>query len=241
MGRELRFPGFALEDFDCFAILDRRRRRAEILSRFHPRLAALGEDLLAAFRARGITGLYPHLPQLNWPRNYEPFCTWLALSNQPHRYQRLAQLNVGVHRPYVAVRLGFDTAADEFGRFLFLLTHGDLGEILERVAVPAGLRCRVYKKAPWPEGSRAIFDSGEDFLAGVRVAERDGANWFEVGKVLGVEDAAKELSSPGFAGTCAEILLALYPLYRRLAGPGGTVSESSPSPPTTPTLPGIRS
>ncbi len=223
MATPFRFPGFKPEDFLSFRTRDRIRRREEILECFHPKLAALGEDILADFRSRGIEGLYPHLPQLNWPRGYEPFCTWLALSVQPHRYQRLAQLNVGVHEPYVAVRLGFDTAGDAFGRFYFLMCHTDLRDLLGRIAAPAGLRCRAYRKAPWPEGSRAVFDSGEDFLDGVRAAERERANWFEVGRIFGREEHAEDLSRPQFAATAAGILLSLYPIFHRLTGPSGEV------------------
>ncbi len=219
MAAPYRFPGFLPEDFLPFRIRERSRRREEILARLHPKLEALGSDILADFRSRGIEGLYPHLPQLNWPRGYEPFCTWLAISTQPHRYQHLAQLNVGVHAPYVTVRLGFDTAGEIFGRFLFLMSHGDLPEVLARIAVPAGLRCRAYRKAPWPEGARAVFDSGDDFLAGVKAAEREGANWFEVGRIFTRDGHTDELSKPEFAEAAAAILLVLYPVFRRLAGP----------------------
>ncbi|HEV8377014.1 MAG TPA: DUF1054 family protein [Candidatus Polarisedimenticolia bacterium] len=219
MAASFRFPGFAREDFTVFSDPDRSRRREAILRVLHPKLAALGEDILADFRRRGIEGLHPHLPQLNWPPGYQPFCTWLALSSHSHRYQELAQLNVGVHEAFVAVRLGFDTSGFAFGRLLFLISHGDIREVLARVAIPAGLRCRVYRRAPWPEGSRAIFDSGEDFLEGVQVAEREGGHWFEVGKTFTKEGAHEELSRSDFASTAAAILLALYPVFRRFSGP----------------------
>ena len=214
-----RFPGFEPGDFETFRIRDRHHRREEILRLLHPKLKALGADLLSDFRYRGIEVLHPHLPQLNWPPGYEPFCTWLALSAHPHRYQQLAQLNVGVHEPYVAVRLGFDTAGEAFGRFLFLMSHGDLPGVLDRIAAPAGLRCRVYRQTPWPEGSRVIFDSGEAFLRGVKAAERENGNWFEVGRVFTRQDHGGELEQPEFAATAAGILLDLYPVFRRLAGP----------------------
>lgn len=219
MAPPFRFPGFAAQDFRLFGIPDRTRRREAILQILHPKLAALGEDILADFRRRGIEGLFPHLPLLNWPRGYQPFCTWLALSNQPHRYQDLAQLNVGVHEPFVAVRLGFDTSGYAFGRLLFLISHGDLEEVFARIAAPAQLRCRVYRAAPWPEGSRAIYDSGDDFARGVRTAEREGANWFEVGRVFTRDSEGAELYRPEFAAVVIQVLLSLYPLFRRLAGP----------------------
>ena len=214
-----RFPGFEPGDFETFRIRDRHHRREEILRLIHPKLKALGEDILSDFWHRGIEGLHLHLPQLNWPPGYEPFCTWLALSTHPHRYQQLAQLNVGVHEPYVAVRLGFDTAGEAFGRLLFLMSHGDLPGVLDRIAAPAGLRCRVYRQTPWPEGSRVIFDSGEAFLRGVKAAERENGNWFEVGRVFTRQDHGGELGQPEFAATAAGILLDLYPVFRRLAGP----------------------
>ena len=219
MAVPFKFPGFSSEDFSTFSIPDRPRRREEIIRLIHPKLAALGEDILADFRKRGIEGLHPHLPHLNWPPGYEPFCTWLALSTQSHRYQDLAQLNVGVHEPFVAVRLGFDTSGVAFGRLLFLMSHGDLKEVFARIAVPAELRCRVYRRSPWPEGSRAVFDSGVDFLGGIRIAEKEGAHWFEVGKVFSREGNSQLLASPEFAGAATQILLTLYPIFRRLAGP----------------------
>lgn len=219
MATDFRFPGFTPDDFRLFLIRDRARRREEILRQIHPKLSAMSEDILSDFRKRGIEGLHPHLPHLNWPPGYQPFCTWLALSSQPHRYQDLAQLNVGVHEPFVAVRLGFDTSGFAFGRLLFLISHGDLKETLERIAVPAGLRCRVYKSAPWPEGSRAIFDSGDDFLQGARAAEREGAHWFEIGKTFTRADSEALLSRPEFSAVAAQTLLTLYPAFRRLAGP----------------------
>src|SRR5215470_12251145 len=126
MATDFRFPGFTPDDFGLFLIRDRARRREENLRQIHPQLAGMSEDILSDFRRRGIEGLHPHLPQLNWPPGYQPFCTWLALSSHPHRYQELAQLNVGVHEPFVAVRLGFDTSGFAFGRLLFLISHGDL-------------------------------------------------------------------------------------------------------------------
>jgi len=219
MATDFRFPGYTPDDFSLFQIRERGARREEIIRRIHPKLSAMSDDILADFRKRGIEGLHPHLPQLNWPPGYQPFCTWLALSSQPHRYQDLAQLNVGVHEPFVAVRLGFDTSGFAFGRLLFLMSHGDLKETLERIAVRAGLRCRVYRAAPWPEGSRAIFDSGEDFLQAVQVAENEGAQWLEIGKTFTRADAGELLARPEFSGIAAQILLTLYPAFRRLAGP----------------------
>jgi uncharacterized protein DUF1054 len=219
MAAPFRFPGFTQEDFTVFQIPERARRREEIIRLIHPKLGALGEDILADFRKRGIEGLHPHLPHLNWPPSYQPFCTWLALSTQSHRYQDLAQLNVGVHTPFVAVRLGFDTSGFAFGRLLFLMSHGDLKEVLTRIAVPAGLRCRVYRRVSWPEGARALYDSGDDFLKGVQIAEKEGAHWFEVGRIFPRESSEEILSSPEFAAAAAQILLTLYPLFRRLAGP----------------------
>ena len=219
MAAPFRFSGFTDDDFTVFRIPERARRREEIIRLIHPKLAALGEDILADFRRRGIEGLYPHLPQLNWPPGYQPFCTWLALSTQSHRYQDLAQLNVGVHEPFVAVRLGFDTSGFAFGRLLFLMSHGDLKEVLARIAVPAGLRCRVYRRVSWPEGSKTLFDSGEDFLQAVQIAEKEGAHWFEVGKTFPRESSHELLTSSEFAAAAAQILLTLYPIFRRLAGP----------------------
>ena len=69
---------------------------------------------------RTVRELHAHLPRLDWPRDYQPFCTWLALSHHGQGYLAGPQLNGGVHSSYVAVRLGWDTSQAPFGRFEFL-------------------------------------------------------------------------------------------------------------------------
>ena len=150
---ELQFDGLPEAGFDLFELDDRDERRHEIVRTIHPALALLGEDLVERLNSRAEQPLHPHLPRLDWPRDYQPFCTWLALSTEAHGYQAGPQLNVGVHRDYVAVRLGWDTSAPAFGRFEFLASVGDLGQTLRDLVPPDDLRFRVYAASPWPEAS----------------------------------------------------------------------------------------
>ena len=100
-----RFPGFRREDFDAFAIREREVRRRAIIEAFHPGLKLLADDALLLLNEAQAAPFHAHVPQLNWPKGYVPFCTWLALSRLPHGYQAGPQLNVGVHANFVAARL----------------------------------------------------------------------------------------------------------------------------------------
>ena len=91
------FDGLPGEGFETFAIRDRGLRRRAIIDTIHPALRALGHDLAARLNPRAAAALHVHLPRLDWPREYEPFCTWLALSREAAGYQSGPQLNVGIH------------------------------------------------------------------------------------------------------------------------------------------------
>ena len=127
-----RFRGLDLDAFEVFDIPERERRRRAIVEGFHGALSALGEDLVDTLGAP----LHAHLPRLDWPKTYQPFCTWLALSRLAHGYQGEAQLNVGVHRDHVAARYAWDASADSFGRFEFRACDGFA---IERSAAPQAL------------------------------------------------------------------------------------------------------
>ena len=94
---ETKFRGLPRDGFALFEIPDREQRRCEILKTIHPPLALLGEDLLERLNPYAEQLLHAHLPRLDWPKGYQPFCTWLALSRESHGYQSGAQLNIGVH------------------------------------------------------------------------------------------------------------------------------------------------
>ena len=129
-----RFEGLPREGFTVFELRNDGERRREIQATIHPALELLAEDLLARLNARATEPLRHHVPRLDWPRGYRPFCTWLALSRAAQGYQSGAQLNVGVHRDHVSVRLGWDTSADLFGRFEFFSRHGQIGEEIGRAS-----------------------------------------------------------------------------------------------------------
>ena len=63
-----------------FAIPSRDARRRAIVDTIHPALEDLAADLLEPLSERLGRPLHRSLPRLDWPRGYEPFCTWLALS-----------------------------------------------------------------------------------------------------------------------------------------------------------------
>lgn len=209
-----RFAGFRPDDFEVFAIGDRESRRQAIIDRFHPALKILAEDLLEHMDLEEDAPLHAHLPRLDWPKGYQPFCTWLAMSRLPHGYQADPQLNVGVHAGHVSARLAWDTTADAFGRFQFLCRFGGVGAVLENVAESAGLSFRVYASAPWPEGSREIFVSRRDWAGSLDAAHRDG-NWWELGRRWDLVADRALIVSPGLALAVAEVLTALLPAFRR--------------------------
>jgi hypothetical protein len=193
---------------------DRLERRKAILEAFHPPLRLLGEDLVERLAPRAP--LHAHLPRLDWPAGYQPFCTWLALSRESHGYQADAQLNLGVHADHVALRLGWDAAAPGFGRFQFLCRHAGLGTELADLAREHGFRLRVFAAAAWPAGSRLVFESQEDWVGALREAERRGV-WFEIGERHDLPGALPLVTTPAFAGRVLAVFSALLPFYDSLA------------------------
>lgn len=202
-----------------FEIPGRDERRRRILGTLHPALTLLGEDLLARLGPHAERPLHAHLPRLDWPRGYQPFCTWLALSRESHGYQAGPQLNVGVHATHVAIRLGWDTAADAFGRFEFLSLHSGLGAELRQRAQDLGLQLRVYSAAPWPAGSREVFCSPGDLRGSFIEVERRGV-WWEIGRVHAIPEALDHVCSPALGREVAEAFRGLLPTYDRIAGGG---------------------
>lgn len=210
------FEGLPADGFSVFSIEDREARRRSIIDAFHPALRRLGEDLLARFEP-AHPPLHAHLPRLDWPRNYQPFSTWLALSREAHGYQSGPQLNVGVHADHVAIRLGWDTASDLFGRFEFLCRRGDLGGRLVRVASEQALHFRVYAAAAWPAGSHCIFASDGGLAESFAEAQRRGV-WWEIGRRYDLPEHMPLVSSAELGLTTARIFDALLPLYDRIVG-----------------------
>jgi hypothetical protein len=210
-----KFPGFAAEDFEVFEIPDREARRRAIIDAFHPGLKLLADDLLLRLNEPGTPEFHAHVPRLDWPKGYVPFCTWLALSKLPHGYQAGPQLNVGIHTDFVAARLAWDTSADAFGRFQFRCKVAGLGETLSEVAEASGLMFRVYAAAPWPEGSRCVFASGGDWDAAFTEVARRGV-WWEVGRRWDLPEAGGLVGSPAWSDAVAEVLLALRPLFEKI-------------------------
>lgn len=211
------FRGLPREGFDTFGLPRAEQRRRAIIETIHPSLEALGQDLLHSLNRRAAEPLHRHLPRLDWPRDYEPFCTWLALSRESHGYQAGPQLNVGVHPDHVAVRLGWDAGADAFGRFEFLCRHGDLGDELVQIAARQCLRFRVYTVEPWPAGSKCIFDSADDLRGSLDELRTQGL-WWEVGKRYEVPQQLDLVCSAALGPEAERILGALLPAYDRIVG-----------------------
>lgn len=211
------FRGLPREGFDAFALPRPDQRRRAIIETIHPSLETLGRDLLHSLNRRATEPLHRHLPRLDWPRDYEPFCTWLALSRESHGYQAGPQLNVGVHPDHVAVRLGWDAGADAFGRFEFFCRHGDLGRDLIETAAREHLRFRVYTVEPWPAGSSCIFNSADDIRGSLNELRNHGV-WWEVGKRFEVPQELDLVCSPRLGPESERILGALLPAYDRIVG-----------------------
>jgi hypothetical protein len=212
-----RFKGLPEEGFSTFALHDRRQRRAAIIETIHPALHDLGEDLRLLLSSQAAEPLHVHLPRLDWPRGYEPFCTWLVLSREAQAYQTGPQLSLGVHADHVAVRLGWDTSSDLFGRFEFLCRHGRLGQRLLDMAENERLLFRVYSSAAWPEGSRCIFESPDKLRVSFDEAHRHGV-WWELGRRYGLPGAMRLVTSPEFGQEVGRIFTAMLPIYDRIVG-----------------------
>ncbi len=222
---ERRFEGLPGDGFRAFDIRDREERRRAIIAAFHPPLAALGEDLLERLAPLAAAPLHAHLPRLDWPHGYQPFCTWLALSREAHGYQAGPQLNVGVHRDHVACRLAWDTEAANFGRFEFLCRHGGVGPAMTELAAAHGLRFRVYAAASWPQGSRLVFDSADDWAGAFAEVKRRGV-WFELGTRHDLPVALPLVTSSALGDDAGRVFEAALPIYERLAGPVNPTQES---------------
>ena len=208
------FTGFKKESFEAFAIRDRDERRRAIIDAFHPPLKLLADDLLPLLNEGEGAPFHAHLPQLNWPKGYVPFCTWLALSRLPHGYQAGAQLNVGVHADHVAARLGWDVTADAFGRFEFMCRLDGLGDAFAEIATAAGLMFRVYAAAPWPEGSRLVFASATDWRGAFHEVARRGV-WWEVGRRWDLPAALERITTPDWSEEVRDVFVALKEPYGR--------------------------
>lgn len=210
-----RFPGFRREDFEVFALRDRDERRHAIIETFHPSLKILADDLLPTLNEGAKSPFHAHLPRLDWPKGYVPFCTWLALSRLPHGYQAGPQLNVGIHADHVAARLAWDASADAFGRFEFRCRVAGLGATLAEAAKSAGLVFRVYAAEPWPEGSRCVFESATDWDASFAEVARRGV-WWELGRRWDLPEAADLIASPAWSEQVTDVFLPLVTVYDRI-------------------------
>jgi hypothetical protein len=212
-----RFPGLPADAFEAFAIPDRDERRRAIVAGFHPALKLLGEDLLETLSPLTPAPLHAHVPRLDWPAGYQPFCTWVALSHEGHGYQAAPQLNVGIHRDHVAVRLAWDTGAAGFGRFEFLCRHGGVGDRLAAVAREQALAFRVYAAAAWPEGSRRVFESASDWAGTFAEVRRRGV-WWELGERYDLPDTAGRVAGGRLLDEAARIFVVLLPHLDRIEG-----------------------
>jgi hypothetical protein len=214
-----RFQGLPREAFAVFSLSNREERRAAIVAAFHPALELLGQDLKEWLDPHASVPLHAHLPRLDWPPGYQPFCTWLALSRESHGYQAGPQLGLGVHADSVSIRLGWDTGADAFGRFEFLCRHGEVGPELVTIAASHDLRFRVFASAPWPSGSELCFESGHDLAGSFAEVRRRGV-WWEVSRRHAIPERLDHVSSPALGEESAHLLQALVGVYDRVAGGG---------------------
>jgi hypothetical protein len=212
-----KFKGLPEEGFSTFALQDREQRREAIIETIHPALSALGEDLQALLAPRAAEPLNAHLPRLDWPRGYQPFCTWLALSREAQGYQAGLQINLGVHADHVTARLGWDTSSDLFGRFEFLCRHGDLEVKLLELAESERLLFRVYASSGWPEGSRCVFESPTELRTSFDEVHRRGV-WWELGRRYGLPGAMPLITSPEFGQEVGRIFMAMLPVYDGIVG-----------------------
>jgi hypothetical protein len=211
------FAGLPREGFEVFGLPDRVERRRAIIRTIHPELSKLGEDLLIHYTDRTVRPLHFHLPRLDWPQGYQPFCTWLALSHKAQGYQAGPQLNLGVHADFVSIRLGWDTNSKAFSRFEFLSRHGELSGMLAERAEQAGLSFMAYGSANWPEGSRLIYRSPTDIGGAFDEVSRRGV-WWELGRRFDIPESLDFVCSADFGAVVSETFDALLPVFERIEG-----------------------
>ena len=204
------FEGLPIEGFSCFGIPEAEKRRKAIIETFHAPLERLSEDLLPALKSAAGCELYAHLPRLNWPAGYRPFCTWLAISTRAQGYQMASQLNFGIHHDYVAARLSWDVRQDAFGRFEFLCRLGRAGRRLLQTIGEENLKIRVYAAAPWPEGSREVFVATEDLAGSFEAVRRNGV-WWEIGLKLPLKENSKTIGSAVLGEEVERVFRVLLP------------------------------
>jgi len=214
--RPLEFEGLPEAGFGLFEIRARAERLRAITTTIHPPLNRLGEDLVRQLAPKAAKPLHYFIPRLDWPRDYQPFCTWLVISERSQGYQSGPQLNVGVHADHVAVRLGWDTGSTSFSRFEFLCRHGGLDHELLGLALAEALKFRIYASAPWPEGSRLVCQTDEPLVA-LDEVHRHGL-WWEVGRRHDLPEQLKFVCSPELGQEVARLFEHLLPLYQRLEG-----------------------
>lgn len=211
-----KFQGLPADGFEVFALRGRDERRRAIIAAFHPALKDLAEDLLVRLNPRAEVELHAHLPRLDWPRDYRPFCTWLALSRETHGYQAGPQLNLGIHADHVAARLGWDTRSDAFGRFEFLCRRGRLADELVELARAERLSLRVYAAADWPQGSTCVLESTDDPGRSFDEVRRRGV-WWELGRRYDLPECLPQVCSATFGKEVERVFAALLPTYDRVA------------------------
>lgn len=211
------FEGLPEAGFEMFTLPDRVARRKAIVQTIHPGLRLLAEELVRLLNPEATTPLHSHIPRLDWPRDYEPFCTWAALSPETHGYLAGPQLNLGVHADHVSVRLGWDATADAFGRFEFLCRHSDLGRELIELADGQDLVFRVYSSVPWPEGSRCVFESRENLSGSLNELRRHGI-WWELGRRFGLPGSLPLVTTTALRDEALRLFRLLLPVYGRILG-----------------------
>jgi hypothetical protein len=81
----------------------------------------------------------------------------------------------------------------------------------------AGLRLRVYAAAPWPDGSRLVFESDDDLARSFAEVHRRGV-WWEVSRRYELP-AGKDVVFSGQLGQeAARIFKILLPVLDRFVG-----------------------
>ena len=106
-------------------------------------------------------------------------------------------------------------AAYAFARFEFRARHGGLGARLAEVAVAGDLSFRVYAAAPWPQGSRLVFESRSDWAGSFHETALRGV-WWELGRRWELPASMELAASPEFGRAVLEVFKALLPVFDRV-------------------------
>jgi uncharacterized protein YktB (UPF0637 family) len=199
------FAGFALEDFEVFALEGFEPRMEALRGRLRPRLVLLAEALAPRLSDVADHALYPHVAAHLRRSVNPPPETWAAFGPDPRRYKALAHFAVGIDRDGLWLRLVLKDEALSDRQALARRLKGARRAYLG--VLPPDMS--VHTAA----GVRSVRTSASDAEI-ARLGRKNEAQW-AVGRDVARTDPAVE-SGAGVEALALDAFAAVLPLWRRL-------------------------